>query len=193
MSVRFRFRAFAVAVLALLPGACSHVPATSLLALSRLDFATTDLRLLRAALRHPAGFQPRANRMIIEVGIEGHPKRREEFLLQRLGEPHELSALAAHRRAGAELAVYRLPDEAIRVFETLRVEAAKARAEKRKGSLTISLKPDLCYLSEPPKGHLLFSSYLRTSETRVYVPVLIDLDALAHKDYAEKAREMPKC
>ncbi len=182
-----------LALAALALAACAHVPVTSVLAMSRINFETTDLHALRAALRIPEAYRARENRMVVEIMQEGRPLVREEFLLERLTAERELSPLGPEKRAGNQLLAYRLPEEAIRAFEALRSKIAEARAEKREGSLTIKLEPDFCYVSAPPAGSLVFSTYLRTSETRGYVPVLLDLDALAQKDFAEKIRAMPKC
>lgn len=173
--------------------ACGHVPVSSLVAMSRIDFETTDLAAFRAALRIPAGYRARENRMIVEVMQEGRPPLREEFALERLTAPGDLSLLGSERRAGNELLAYRLPESAVRAFEAMRSEALKAKAEKRKGSLSIRLEPDFCYVEEPPRGSLVFSTYLRTSETKNYVPVLLDLDAFSQKHYAAKVAAMPKC
>lgn len=180
-------------ILAAALAACGHVPVRSLLAMSRIDFATTDLPALRAALRIPDAYHARANRMVVEVVQEGRPAIREEFALERLTSPAELSLLGSERRAGTEIIAYKLPDAAIATFTALRAKAAEAKAEKRKGSLTLKLEPDFCYVSEPPKDSLVFSTYLRTSETRTYVPVLIDLDGFSQKDFADKIRAMPRC
>jgi hypothetical protein len=174
-------------------GACSHVPVTSLLAMSRINFETTDLFALRAALRIPAAFQARDNRMVVEVMQDGRPTVREEFALERLTGASELSLLGSEKRAGTELVAYKIPDVMIQKFEALRAKAQEAKAEKRKGSLTIKLEPDFCYVTEPPRGSLVFSTYLRTSETRTYVPVLLDLDAFSQKEFAPKVAAMPKC
>jgi hypothetical protein len=172
-------------ILATALAACGHVPVRSMLAMSRIDFATTDLSAMRAALRIPNAYQARANRMVVEVMQEGRPAIREEFALERLTSTAELSLLGSERRTGTEIIAYRLPDAAIATFTALRAKAAEAKAEKRKGSLTLKLEPDFCYVSEPPKDSLVFSTYLRTSETRTYVPVLIDLDGFSQKDFAD--------
>jgi len=181
------------AVFAVALTACGHVPVRSMLAMSRIDFTTTDLSTLRAALRIPDAYQARANRMVVEVVQEGRPAIREEFALERLTSTAELSLLGSERRAGTEIIAYKLPDAAIATFTALRAKAAEAKAEKRKGSLTLKLEPDFCYVTEPPKDSLIFSTYLRTSETRTYVPVLVDLDGFSQKDFAENIRAMPKC
>lgn len=183
----------ATVLAACLPGACSHVPVTSLLAMSRINFETTDLSALRAAMRIPAAYQARENRMVVEVMMEGRPAVREDFALERVTSAGELSLLGSERRAGTELVAYKIPNAMIQKFEALRAKAQEARAEKRKGSLTIKLEPDFCYVTEPPRGSLVFSTYLRTSETRTYVPVLLDLDAFSQKDFAPKVAAMPKC
>lgn len=172
---------------------CSHVPVTSLLAMSRINFETTDLVALRAALRIPSAYQARENRMVVEVKQEGRPDIREDFPLERLTSPAELALLGAEKRGGTELIAYKLPEDAIRKFEAIRAKALEAKAEKRKGSLTIKLEPDFCYVSEPPKDSLIFSTYLRTSETKQYVPVLVDLDGFSQKAFVEKIRAMQKC
>lgn len=173
--------------------ACGHIPVTSLLAMSRINFETTDISAMRAALRIPLAYQARENRMVVEITQEGKPPHRSDFTLERLTGAAELSLIGSEKRAGQELVVYKLPDAMIAKFEEMRTEARKAKDEKRKGSLTIKLEPDFCYVAEPPKGSLVFSTYLRTSETRSYVPVLQDLDGFSQPEFAEKIRVMPKC
>ncbi|OYU48713.1 MAG: hypothetical protein CFE31_09715 [Rhizobiales bacterium PAR1] len=172
---------------------CGHVPVTSLLAMSRINFETTDIAAMRAALRIPTAYQARENRMIVEITQEGKPPHRSEFALERVTSASELSLIGSEKRAGTELVVYKLPDPMVAKFEEMRTEARKAKEEKRKGSLTIKLEPDFCYVAEPPKGSLVFSTYLRTSETRSYVAVLQDLDGFSQPEFAEKIRVMPKC
>lgn len=172
---------------------CSHVPVTSLIAMSRINFETTDLSTLRAGLRIPSAYQARENRMVVEIKQEGRPDMREEFPLERLTSASELTLLGAEKRGGTELVAYKLPEAAIQKFEAIRAKSLEAKAEKRKGSLTIKLEPDFCYVSEPPKDSLVFSTYLRTSETKQYVPVLVDLDGFSQKDFVEKIRAMQKC
>ncbi len=172
--------------------ACSHVPVRSLLALSRLDFGTTDLRALRAALRLPEQFEARETRMVVEIAIEGRAPIQQEFVLERLLGA-DLAALASENRTGAQLVAYRLPDAAVRSFERLREEIGQARAASRKGSLAIKLEPEFCYRVAPPRETLVFTTYLSTSETQRYIPVLLDFDAFSQKAYAEKLRMMPKC
>lgn len=186
--------ALAILVIAALALAgCTHVPVTSLLAMSRINFETTDLKALRAALRIPQAYQARENRMVVEITQEGRPTVREEFALERLLSESDLALLGPEKKVGTQLLAYRLPDEAVRTFESMRAKAVEARAEKRKGSLTIKLEPDFCYLNKPPQDSLVFSTYLRTSETRSYVPVLLDFDGFSQKGFAEKIWAMPKC
>lgn len=173
--------------------ACTHVPVTSLVALSRIDFATTDLASFRAAMRFPENYRARENRMIVTGAIEGQPEIKETFVLSPINDPDELNQLAGERQAGAQIAAFRLPPEAVATFEAHRRRALEAKREKRKGSLSIALEPDFCYEKTPPRDTLPFSTFLRTSETRRYVTVLRDLDAFSQKEYGARLRGMPAC
>lgn len=181
------------AIACMAPAACSHVPVSSMLTLSRLDLATTDLSRFRAAIRVPDSVVARGTRMVVEMVVEGRPPEKNDFALEALSSPEELEKLAAHGRAGERIAAYRLPASAVAMFEDMRHRVGVAKAEKRKGSLSIRLEPDFCYRDTLPQGKLLFSSYLAAAETKGYVPLLVDFDAFSQKEYAEKLKLMPKC
>jgi hypothetical protein len=164
-----------------------------MLVLSRLDFSTTDLAMLRAALRMPEDVEARATRMVVDLAIEGGSPEKHEFLLDPAVSPEELQRLSAYGKAGARIVAYRLPAAAVKRFEDIRQRVGVAKAEKRKGALSVRLEPDFCYREALPREKLVFSSYLATSETRGYVPLLVDFDAFSRHEYAEKLKRMPKC
>lgn len=178
---------------ALLLQACTHVPITSMVALARIDFETTDLSALRAAMRFPENYRARGSRMIVKVLVEGAPEVREEFALEPVNDPDELMQLSGEGKAGARLAAFRLPADAVSRFEAHRRRALDAKREKRKGSLSIALEPDFCYEKTPPRETLPFSTYLKTVETVRYVPVLRDFDAFSQKEYGARLRAMAMC
>ncbi|HRE20092.1 MAG TPA: hypothetical protein PKW21_03565, partial [Rhabdaerophilum sp.] len=125
--------------------ACSHVPITSMVALARIDFDTTDLSAFRAAMRFPDNYRARGSRMVVKVIVEGVPEIREEFALEAVNDPDELMQLSGEGRPGVRLAAFRLSAEAVARFEMHRKRALDAKREKRKGSLSIALEPDFCY------------------------------------------------
>lgn len=161
-----------------------------MLALSRVDLGTTDLAALRAALRIPEGYQARQVTMDVEIGVEGQATEKAAFVLEPVA---SVAGIPSEARLGTQTLVFRLPDSAIRQFKALRDRIKAAKAEQRKGRLSIALNPDLCAVEAPPKTSMVFSTYLQTVETQHFIPVLLEFDAMSRPEIAEKMRTMPKC
>src|SRR5262249_32774941 len=95
---------------ALLLAGCGSVPLASLVQLSRVDAQTTDLAMLRVAVRLPEAIKPRRGGvdMQIVVKVNGEPDQKVTFLLTETRDAADLSGLADTARAGFATYAYRL-------------------------------------------------------------------------------------
>jgi hypothetical protein len=79
-----------------------------------------------------------------------------------------------------------------------RLEAFRAKLlDKKKngghGNLSIAILPDACRVGPLPRGSLLFTTYLRTSETKTYVPLAADVDLRTIDPKRDIAALIPAC
>jgi hypothetical protein len=91
--------------LALLLAACGHVPLMSMVALARIDFATTDPALLRAAIKLPQAIEPRLNGAALRVAVKLADGRdmAEDFKLSETTDERDVLALHAELDPGTRL------------------------------------------------------------------------------------------
>lgn len=178
-----RVLAFFVAVM--LAG-CTSIPLRSLPDLSRIDFMTTDVNVLRVAIQMPTPMRPRPRgvEMGAVVNIQG-VESRTSFLMV----PDE--SASAHRELDAEPAagmgtyVYRLSTPDIEHFDALRKQVAESKKQGRHGSFGLGIETkEFCLDGPIPKGDLLISTYVLTSETRRFVLLISEHDLRRDKKMA---------
>lgn len=153
--------------------ACAMVPLGSLIQLSRIDVMTTDLAQMRAALWLPSELHPLpgATRLAVIVRREGLPDETLDLALVASDDPAEAAAFPP--TAGHYL-VFRLTPDDMAKLETVRKAIL---AEKRPGSMALAVGVrEFCRTAEIPAGPLYTSSYVRSSETGAYVPLLERFD-----------------
>lgn len=150
--------------------ACGHMPMTSLLQLSKVDFATTDPRALRAALQLPSALSPQKVVLRFTGRINKGPDQVASFQLQKFDDltlPTSQGKLIAYRLTAADAA--RLADFRASLFR-------QKAAEGGSGELELTIHPEVCLTAPVPSGSVLATSYIKTSETQAYVPLLRDFD-----------------
>jgi hypothetical protein len=102
---------------------CGHMPVTSMIQLSRVEFTQTDLSRLRAAIRLPQGLELQLGnsklRMSVKVG-GGEPATRDFSLAEIRSDQHAL-APASQREGDARVRVF-----AISAGDLPRAEAFRA-------------------------------------------------------------------
>lgn len=175
--------------------ACGHVPITSLYALWKIDFETTDPAKIRAAIKVPRMIKPRPGgmhlRIIVKTGEA--PEVVEDFALVEVTDQDELRALDYALDLATSIYAYRILDKDVARLEAFRSTLMQKKQSGTKGTLTISVVPEACRTGPLPRGSLLFSTYLRTSETGAYVPLTADVDLRTLDAKRDIAALIPVC
>jgi len=177
----------------LLAAGCSHVPLLSMVQFARIDFATTDPASLRAAVKLPQVAQTRRDRvhMRIAVKVDGMEDG-ADFLLQEVSDPADVLVLAKELEPGTVIVAYQVaPADLPRLLKFR--DAILKRKREPGGTLSISIQPEVCRTGELPRGPVLFSTYLKTSETGGYVPLTRDLDLRTIAAKRDVAAAIPPC
>lgn len=164
----------------LLPGlmamtGCSHMPVTSMVKLARIDFETTDPAQLRAAIKLPRTLRAQPNGVLLRIAVQvgRAPEEARDFMLRELPDPAELARDAG---SGSHVFAYRIDDSDLVRLKAFRSELIARKSSGQKGSISISVRPQACKVGELAEGPVFFTTYLRTAETRDYVPLARDVD-----------------
>lgn len=184
---RVAFAGFLLCGIAL--AGCAQVPATSLPALARVDWMATDPDALLAALVLPDGVRPRDAHLRLALALENGETRNEELALEPVGGG---APDLPSQRSGTTATVFGLPPAEARRLEAFRDAFADVRGTQ-KGSLTITVGAGACL--EPgidAQEPLRVSTYLSTSETARFVPLVRDAD-LASLGGAASVPALPSC
>lgn len=182
--------------LAVLLAGCSSVPLRSLIQLSRIDAKTTDLGMLRVAVRLPDAIKPRPGGVNMQVvtTVSGEPDQKTTFLLTETSDSVDLSGLAEVARPGSSTYAYRLAPGEIERLASLRAALVKKRQEGKSSSLGIGIATrEFCLVGPLPSGPLLSTTYLSTSETRSYVVLTNDLDLRKEPMVAAELARLRPC
>lgn len=194
---RRRFQC-AIVLAAILAG-CGHVPLRSIPKLLKIDFDTTALPELRAAVLLPAQIRPAPKGVIMTVTAlpAAGGKHERSYALEPVTDGAELAQLPPHDSEKTRLIAYRLaPGDAAQldVFRQEMLAVAKQSGQKNKGALGISAEK-ICHSGGLSSGPLYMTSYLKTSETGEYVILAKDVDlreiAASHK--IDLATAVPPC
>jgi len=183
-------------VTALLLASCGTVPVGSLIQLSRIDARTTDLAVLRVALRLPDGLRPRPRgvNMDVMVKVSGEPDQKVTFILNETRNPADRAGLPGGDQNGRPIYAFRLSPEDTERFKEVR-DAAYA---KRQGGKSVSIgmgvaTKEFCRNGTVPAGPLLATTFLLTSETRAYITVTSDLDLRQEPSLAAEISRLEPC
>lgn len=176
---------------ALLLGGCGHMPLGSMVALSKIDFATTDPAAMRAAIKLPRGLRP--VEPMLTIVVAGKDGSRHERSVPLLPIDDEAAEDVADVTAAQRLFAFRFSAQ-----DAARVAAFRSEMLANKqggGSLTLNIGAKACNeAAEPWSGPVVTSSYLRTSETGRYVVLAKDVDlrtAAREAGVAPKAADAP--
>ena len=176
----------AFSILALITGAtlaaCTHVPITAYPALAAINFATTDLSSLRAAVEMPNSIQPTDEgvRLNLNLSVEGDLVEERSYVLQR---EQASDATVPHPTpvAGRQIYVYRLSQTDQRGLEAVRADVLDRKEDGQRGSLSIGVAvEEMCEIErrdgETAANNLPVDVFLRTSETDRFVRTLDGFD-----------------
>lgn len=190
------FRRFSLPLVLLL-GSCSHMPVSTMWALRSFDASTVDPATLRAAVRIPEGFEPRARGVTLKVGWRRESAEAHEatFVLKETTAAEDAAPLTGEKKAGARIYAYRVDpaDYAeIRARQRQFLEEKARNPGKTQGSFGVAA--DACRRAEFPEGPLLMTTFLRTQPSGAYLTLLKDVD-LRTAVTAEKSLDalVPPC
>jgi len=180
--------------LALLAAGCGHVPLTSMVQLARIDFATTDPALFRAAIKLPRSIEPRLHGTALRIAVTFADGREmaQDFKLAETTDEREVLALHAELAPGTHVFAYRIEPAEIERLKAFR-RAVLAAKNDRKSGLAMSIRPEACRAGPVAPGPLPMTTYLRTSETGRYVTLARDLDLRSLAPGKDAVAEIPPC
>jgi hypothetical protein len=186
-----------LAMLALVLAGCGHVPVMSMVALARINVATTDPAQLRAAIKLPRAIKPQPQGMTLRIGVRlasGHEEA-QDFMLREVSEPNDVLPLLKELDPSTHIFAYRLDPAAVATFAAFRDSLQKKQAATagRGGSITISIRPEACRTGNLPERAIYITTYLQTAETGGYVPLMRDLDLRTIDPGRDLAAQIPPC
>lgn len=189
-AARSATRLFCCAAALALAG-CGHMPVTSMVRLARVDFQTSDPAQLRAAIKLPKSLKPlpRGVALRIAVKVGRSAEEAQDFVLHELPDVGEL---AGEADAASRIYAYRLDDADVARLNAFRAALLERKKAGDHGSLSISVRPQACSTEEIGSAAIIFTSYLRTSETGSYVTLARDVD-LRTVVPDRVAAEIPRC
>jgi hypothetical protein len=164
----------------------SSVPLASLSRLSSLTLSDIDPAELRVAARLPASLEPRPLGVKVTLDLSGAGRGPEVFVLEPATEQPELAPLAAYRRDGTRLWVYRLSREDVVRLRRLMADATRA------AGVSIAAGVDACHRAPLGSAALPTTTLLRTNATGYFV-LAADLDLAAVVPADELAARVPPC
>src|SRR5262245_50398191 len=155
--------------LGLLLVGCGHMPVTSMVKLARVDFTTTDPAGLRAAVKLPAAIRPVRDQVRLRLGVRlaNGKESTQDFRLVEISDGTDVALSGDEIEAGTHLFAYRLdaPEVARLVAFREDLKQQQRTSGGRGGALTIAIAPEACRDDQIQTGAVLFTTYLRTTET----------------------------
>lgn len=189
-------RMLLAAALALPLSACGAVPLTSLPSLARINPSTTDFSAIKVALAAPRAIVAMENSVRVEFKsrVDDAPERTDSFVLAPVTGAVDLTDMVASLPEGAALTVFAMPPAEAARLNAARdgLLAERAAGKKVTGSLGVTAR-DFCLAGGMPTGKLLVTTYLYTSETRRFVPLVRDFDVTSQPDLAAGLKMLPPC
>ncbi|MBK5961822.1 hypothetical protein CCR97_26965 [Rhodoplanes elegans] len=175
---------------AVLLGACTSMPVTSMVKLARTDFATIDPAVLRVAVRLPAGVRPRPGSVTLKltVTVGAAAPVVSAFVLADLADPAELASLRGEVTKGAAVWAYRLEPADVARVTALRSELMARKGRGERGSLSLGVGAEACRTAAAPE-RVLLTTYLKTEAGGDFFPLVRDVDL---RD-VPGAGELPSC
>jgi hypothetical protein len=175
--------------------ACASVPFSSLPQLLRIDFMTTDFSRMRLALVAPADLQilEPPSYIVFITKFDSKPEKTEEHPLQTVTAARDVASISFETPNGSSRYIFSLSPEATTRLESIRTEARERKKRGEKGSLSIELRGNYCLRNKLPSGPVLTSTYVLTSETQTWVPLLRNFNMRSEKRTVDELANMKPC
>jgi hypothetical protein len=168
---------------------------SSMLTLSRIDFATTKIEKLRVAVELPNVIGAREGGVHMEVGYTlGSAVDKMVFRLAEDAVQIGMRGLLPFPAEDKHIKAYRLRDEDVEKLYRVRrdVTAGKQKGEKGSLSLGISVK-EFCRRGAIEGKDLEVTTFVATSETQGYVVLLKNYDLRGDKQISNSLKALPIC
>lgn len=175
---------------------CTAMPVSSMIALSKVDAMTSDLSRLRIALAMPQALLPKAGgvNLDVAVGYGGKEPVKTVIALEQSTDAADLVGLPSAVKPAQHTHVFKLSETGIAKLNRIRMDAKRAQAEKRGGSLAMGVSAKAFCLAAPlPNGPLLTTTWMLTSETMRYVVLVQDFDLRDDKTVAASLTQIRSC
>jgi hypothetical protein len=186
-----------LACILVLLAACGSMPVTSLIKLAQIDFASTDPRQLRMAIKLPRAIRPQPQGVTLRIGVKlaNGEEQFQDFVVREVTDPKDVLALHGELDADTQVFAYRLDAEEVARVNAFRDELKRKQAESggRGGALTIAIRPQACRTAELPPRPVLATTYLQTAETGSYVPLARDVDLRTIDPRQDVVGAIPMC
>lgn len=151
---------------------------------------------MMVALAAPRSIEAVAGSVRVEFKsrVDDAPEKTDTFALAPTTAPVDLTDMVGALRDSESLSIYALPPEEASRLTTARDRLIAERAAGHKVTASIGVTArSFCLSGGVPTGDLLVTTYLRTSETGRFVPLLRDFDLASQPDLAAGLRTLPPC
>jgi hypothetical protein len=175
--------------------ACTSIPLSSMLSLSRIDFGTTDVAALRIAVELPDVIDAREGGVHMEVEyVVGEAKDKMVFRLKEDVAQEGLRGLLPNPVDGRHVKSYRLRDEDIRTLNRIRTDVLARKQQGDKGSLGFGVSAkEFCRRESLENKTLEVTTFVATSETKGFVVLLKDYDLNQDATIKTSLANIPPC
>lgn len=171
-----------VLTLTLLNSGCAGIPLASMVKLRNVEPQTTDVSMIRVAVKIPMSIVPSGKGVYVLMKLEKTarmPELREVFILEALPLAQFAHELVHYRHPDYKLLAYRIPAKDVELFEHIR-GLKDADGVRRHGQMRV--RTQFCRVGalKTEQGGkpaaMLTSVFLKTAETKKYVPIVVDKD-----------------
>jgi hypothetical protein len=176
--------------------ACGHTPVSSMVKLRNFDPTTTDVEKLSIAVAVPNQFKVSDNgvTMLLEIRKkDGSQSKRETFALTsslQSDDQQKLRRLSVPE--GRKILAYRIHPQDVERFNTIRrFSIEKKKTKQWDGSFGVGTQ--VCRINDVLPESILITTYIKSSETKEYVPFIVDLDLAKQTDVGRVETWAPLC
>lgn len=175
--------------------ACGHTPVSSLVKLRNFDPTTTDMEKFSIAVAIPNGFEVDEDGVTMVMGMrkkDGSEVKSEKFVLTTSLRRDDQIQAQRLKTSGRQILAYRVhPNDVERFNQIRRFALKKEKAKLWEGSFGIGTK--ICHIEEQLPKPVFVTTFIKSAETKDYVPFIVDLDLMKQAKHAEIKSWVPKC
>ena len=188
-----KFSGLGIALILL--SACGHTPISSMVKLRNFDPATTDVNQLSVAVDLPHAYRVREDGVTMTLELkkkDGSETKKETFILTTSLNSEDKLLLAKISEPGRQIIAYRIRPSDIKRFNALRKFTIENRPSKLwEGSFSVGA--NACRINNDEPQTLPVPLYLKTSETKSFIPFIVNADLMQQADSNQIREAVPLC